>query len=1562
MKKIISIALVAMMIVACLPLSVFAETNAAQIGDVKYATLDAAVQAANTGDVITLLNDCEMTSAAVRSTGSYTIDGSNRKYTVTLKNKINLNDCDVTFKGVNIVTTTPKVDYERLELTSGKSGDLVLDNSYFKSAHMGIKHCGYGNLTFKNNSLFESTSPDAGFYFRGDHADATEDQCVITVDNSTLRHTAAADNGTNASLMHFNSAAATYKLKLIGNAVLEHASKSTTITTPSIIYAGNGNINGALVIYADPTAKITLSTTASSLTGSYFTRMHTSGGKTFPITLYGTPQFTVSSKVASTGINMPNFTNMYSLDGAITYTKWSNGSEQLTMNQKYVGSATVFTPIAESASNDNKVAYIKNANGEILNYYTSLDTAINAVADGQTIVLLGNVTQSKMGADNISYTIDGQNRAYTITSAATLTSGNRNVTYKGVKLTIPSGKNFLNDIGQTGDFIFDNCYISAENGMTHRGRGNFSFINGTLYEGSSMSSTMLYMRGDNAFGEDEGIITVDNSTIIQQHGGNITQTQNAGIFHCNPRGGANYTFNIKGNSVLKQESTITNAKGACIFYFQLSDYNGYCANTVINADSTAKFILASKSTALTEATFIRTDYTIAKNGKIQENILNGTPQFIASANVVKQGVIMPNVIHNSADGKIRYTNVWSVDGGANTFKGNADALNAYVYKNTSATADTVFTPVDTKYTGANAPIPFGVEKAGKVEYYDSWDQIYYRRTQHEAYVLGRNYDYSVANIFSAHLDTDPYGTVTTTASDGTTTTKYAYDETWTLKGADTGTGAKLNLVVKSNYTSGMSTWQYYDYVGARNITIENLNITFNDNISTDPAKNTGALTFNDCTVNLNNAIRVENNCQLTFNNCKVNSAIGDCVFFIRNAQKNTEAVITVNNTDIIKAGSDDHINHANIFHVLSNTDPKGYDVRIVIKGNSRLENRGTGTTNLHLIHYENSVLDTNKLVLDIQGDDVVFALNPQGESLTNGMFIKVSNNRTVDIIGMPKFEMNALAANSGVKFFGGTSGKYNQPNYGELIGVEYTAADGEKYLFKGDIPAGKVNKDLVAEFKYMTSDNGFDMMDGASIRKKNGSGIRFSSVISNWLYDMTKDHNIEFGTIFASDELRNGATVDMALVASNTVDPIAVYVKSDSTKWIRVDANDATSDVIYRAAIIDIPDEATAYLKRIAGRSVMTITYDDGTTAVFYSDFGNNNIRSMYDVAVKLEDSSEDIVQHIKDTVGTTSTTPLAPETEETGKSIDLYIIAGQSNGAGYTSMNASTLSGLWSNHATGSSNVKYIGRAESTTAEDGNGIRWTSVNESVHWTNAKSGQGRATTCMGAEVGMASYLSANYYNGNKDAGIIKFAHGGTSLFNTLTGENVAGGNWVSPSYAEALGIEYTESATKNVHKGTGGLYLGLLDQVEYSIKMLELQGYTDINIKGVFWMQGEADRSNPAEYERAFKYFVSDLRADLGEITGEDMSNLAIMIGEISRTSGSAVESTITVNETFIAMQRELATEINDTYVIASGQYEINWLEGTTNKNGQDAWHWTTEPMFRIGELVGACIVNDILK
>ena len=309
-------------------------------------------------------------------------------------------------------------------------------------------------------------------------------------------------------------------------------------------------------------------------------------------------------------------------------------------------------------------------------------------------------------------------------------------------------------------------------------------------------------------------------------------------------------------------------------------------------------------------------------------------------------------------------------------------------------------------------------------------------------------------------------------------------------------------------------------------------------------------------------------------------------------------------------------------------------------------------------------------------------------------------------------------------------------------------------------------------------------------------------------------------------------------------------------------------------------------------------------------------------------------------------------------KTIDIYIIAGQSNASGYTKIDESIIKSLWDKCYVGSKNVIYAGRAESTDNVNTPSVS-TIVNE-VDWTKARLGQGMSTSHMGAEVGMAKVLSEEYYTGDRVAGIIKFAHGGTSLTGSQGGENAANGNWVSPSYAKFKKLDYSGI--------TGGLYRGLLAQVEKNISELEGMGYNQINIKGVFWMQGESDRDEYGyNYQTALEYFISDLRGALSEITGIDLSELPFMIGEISRTCTSADQDSINLNERFIETQHSVAEKLDKVYIIPSAPYEIVKLDPVTGGEildpvQRDHYHWNTESIFGIGQLVGRCIIDKILN
>ena len=318
-------------------------------------------------------------------------------------------------------------------------------------------------------------------------------------------------------------------------------------------------------------------------------------------------------------------------------------------------------------------------------------------------------------------------------------------------------------------------------------------------------------------------------------------------------------------------------------------------------------------------------------------------------------------------------------------------------------------------------------------------------------------------------------------------------------------------------------------------------------------------------------------------------------------------------------------------------------------------------------------------------------------------------------------------------------------------------------------------------------------------------------------------------------------------------------------------------------------------------------------------------------------------------------------------KVIDIYLIAGQSNAVGYTKIADQAAAYAWAPELeNGFSNVLFAGKTR---------WDWGSSYDSqdYQWQKATLALGAYYSIdprIGPDAGMAKALS-EYYNeeSGKVAGMIKFGHGGTSLL-TIVDSSTTGSNrfgtWVSPSYAKSLGMS---DATYQSGK-TGALYREFLEVVREKLTALVAEGYTNVNIMGLYWMQGENDRFYPNEYKTAFKCFASDLRSDLSEmlmdLTGADdrgASQMPIFVGTISQTFNLASASAETINWDFITMQKSLPDQVNNCYVVDNSKYRISQYNPSEPGNpiitglGSDQWHWNQADHLAIGNNVGRAIL-----
>ena len=273
-----------------------------------------------------------------------------------------------------------------------------------------------------------------------------------------------------------------------------------------------------------------------------------------------------------------------------------------------------------------------------------------------------------------------------------------------------------------------------------------------------------------------------------------------------------------------------------------------------------------------------------------------------------------------------------------------------------------------------------------------------------------------------------------------------------------------------------------------------------------------------------------------------------------------------------------------------------------------------------------------------------------------------------------------------------------------------------------------------------------------------------------------------------------------------------------------------------------------------------------------------------------------------------------APASEDKG-TIDLWLIAGQSNAAGYAT-------GLPAEYAkdprftNGFDNVLYYGYSE----------RW--IN---YLTAIKAGLGNTTATSGAELGIAAAL------GNTDGmhAVIRYAQGATALYPTTVGNAAQNyGTWTSPSYIAANGI--ATDGTK-----TGLLYANFIDTVSAAIAELEALGYTPV-IKGMWWMQGEEETyiesgAGAAAYESLLTALIKDVRADLGALVGEDLSAMPFVIGKVyTAASGYAYLAEVQAAQARVAASDPYAALIDPTEYASFAQ--------------QDNWHFNAATQAYLGK------------
>lgn len=277
------------------------------------------------------------------------------------------------------------------------------------------------------------------------------------------------------------------------------------------------------------------------------------------------------------------------------------------------------------------------------------------------------------------------------------------------------------------------------------------------------------------------------------------------------------------------------------------------------------------------------------------------------------------------------------------------------------------------------------------------------------------------------------------------------------------------------------------------------------------------------------------------------------------------------------------------------------------------------------------------------------------------------------------------------------------------------------------------------------------------------------------------------------------------------------------------------------------------------------------------------------------------------------------------GEVIDIYLIAGQSNAAGYTIVDAtaeSELNQMDSRFSTGFDEVLYYGCSN---VEVGASL----PNMSVQPT--KIGLGYTASHIGPELGMAMYLANSNTN---QVGIIKYASGASSIYDDYqSSQNSKRGNWYSPGVEAAIGVPAGDTAI------SGNCYHVFLEVVRKGLEAYKDLGYNPV-IKGVAWMQGESESQSQkysAKYAVLLNALISDMRADLSTITGTDLSTLQFVVAKIP----SHYQPTNPAYTDVVRQQQQIVDD-NDVFVSTIDNEEFT-LPGT------DAHHYNWSDMLILG-------------
>lgn len=539
-KRALSMLLAALMVLttgiaAVLPAVAVDGGNEARIGEIGYATLEAAIKAAKDGDTITLLRDLSMT---INSKPYYiykdiTIDGGDAMHKITASGGYTFQFCDsFTLKNLKLETThglyfwnTNKNNRTELigtlENVEWTVGDSLLANIHGEVA--GIPQ----TLNIVNSTIIKPSG-------KGDSLIATYNEkglndITITVENSTLTQAGGSTDSAkigNRAVFYFH-----YKsnvvLNLKGNSTLNYNPQGCAGAVHAFLCTKDAKV----AVNADSSVGLNLLDSGAETAKNYFT--YSTGSGTVTVNDNGAA-WNIGAAIARRGFYFP-MSGSYDVNetgkAVVEAGAYCHGDSALTYRK-----ATA--DYAENGLSETERAYSGYSFKVGTDYYKTWADALKADGDIKLIANAPNIgAQIPLAKDAV---IDGQGKYVLSSTAYFFELAGHSATFRNLDLNVTKG--IGTGIGDQAAVLFETCKIDVTGGLllNIKSRANVTFRDTTVI--STATDPVILIQAK-AVSE----IQLVNSTIDYRKG-SAKYADNTAIF--NISGEANGSVIVDGTSKL----------------------------------------------------------------------------------------------------------------------------------------------------------------------------------------------------------------------------------------------------------------------------------------------------------------------------------------------------------------------------------------------------------------------------------------------------------------------------------------------------------------------------------------------------------------------------------------------------------------------------------------------------------------------------------------------------------------------------------------------------------------------------------------------------------------------------------------------------------------------------------------------------------------------------------------------------------------------------------------------------------------------------------------------------